>query len=1114
MLRKNHFLILFFLLFSISALAQEESDKVQAPPVKKEGAQPGKLKVGAYTIERFESGMFNEAIRKKQQEISKIRISTMVKYRELLTNPYYEKKDEVYFRLAEACWEENHYQYLLRRADYDKAYDAFEAGTLKEKPEEPREDYKECLDYYKKVLQEFPGYGRIDEVIYYLGKGMLQDGKAKKNKNLEKEGIDYLTRLVQNHPNSKFIANTHLALAEYYFENNSLYYAKTNYEKIVTNYKTSSMFNYALYKLAWVYYNLSEFDKAIETFKKVIAIVGKEQEKGKIEFKNQAVKDLIQTYAEIENGWQHAREYFLTIMDEKDTYKKLRALADLYVAQDKDIEAIELVRHFIQREKTTENIPGYYKEIMEIHKKTNDIPHLDKVTYEILDYFKDKDTWMTVNKNNEDAVTEARKLGETYLLFLANHFHREAERLKSNEFYKMASDRYAIFLERFPDSKSCYIVNFYYAEILYHQIQDYQKAAEQYERVIERDTKGEYVEDAALGVIYANEEMMVKAGIQERSKKKSGGIETMKIDPKTLDAPIPETPLHKLEEAYIRAADKYVDLLSVLLKDPEVRKKNPERGGKIPEIMFIAAQVLYRHGKFKDSVERLKILFSYDPQHEFAAYAVFTLLDCYKRLQRWDKVEEWARKLIEAKNFKVRSKKDLEKIVAISITENAKQLSIEKKYDDTVKNFMRAYEEFKADKEISGNALFNVAAAYENSRMIEKAITTYKRVVKEYPTMEIAPRAQFAIAEIFEAQTQFAKAADSFEQMEKFEKDIDMYKKQMDQEKDPEKQKAYKEILQMIPDSIINAGLIREALGDYNGAIKAYQKYIKLYPKNDDIPTVDFRIGLVYELMDNPKSLKQAVDHFLAYAKKYNSQTKVVVEAYSRAGADLKKIDRIKNRKTVIQYFQTAIKEFVKLADKPEEIEKCKWFAAQAAFEMSEYLYEDYSAYKVPPDFKKLLKALTEKAKLFKEAEKSYNEVLNYKSGYWTAGALFRIGLVYNEFVKELNSIPIPEGLTPEQEQEYVGTLEERIRPAEEKALGAFDQALSLAHEQKVYNDWSKKCGEYAAKVNPQSYPIFGDEAVSPDKYKDTLLSASFIRSLKRGNVEVKYFKEGKKEKK
>ena len=39
------------------------------------------------------------------------------------------------------------------------------------------EDYGTSLEYYRKVLREFPGYGRIDEVIYYLGKGALKEGK-------------------------------------------------------------------------------------------------------------------------------------------------------------------------------------------------------------------------------------------------------------------------------------------------------------------------------------------------------------------------------------------------------------------------------------------------------------------------------------------------------------------------------------------------------------------------------------------------------------------------------------------------------------------------------------------------------------------------------------------------------------------------------------------------------------------------------------------------------------------------------------------------------------------------------------------------------------------------
>lgn len=1067
--------IIFFSFFIVfSSYAQEE--KI---------GEGEKLKSGKYTLEKYETeSLIDEKVAEKQKQISDIRKKQIEKLKDLLQKPYYENKAEVYFRLAESYWEEGLYQYLLKRKDFEKALDAFEEGTLKEKPIEPQEDYSLSLEYYRKILREYPNYERIDEVMYYLGKGALKEGKTKKDKVLQKEGIDYLVRLVQNYPESRFIEESHLALAEYYFENNSLYYAKTNYEKIVNNYPNSPIFDYALYKLGWVYFNLREFDKTIKIFQSVVDRVTKAKEKRKIEFKDQAINDLIVTYAEIDDGWVHAKEYFLTIMSEEDAYKKLLSLANLYMSQDKDNYAIAMFRHFIEREKNTKNIPDYFKSILEIKQKVNDIEGVEDVTNQILEYFKEKGTWMTVNKDNEAVIKEALALQEKYLAFISTHFHKEAERLKKEELYKKAAHYYSIFLEKFSNSSQAYVINFNYAEILYHEIHDYKKAAEQYNLVIERDKKGEFVEEAALGVIYCYEELMVQAGLRQKAKK--GEIETVKVDPKKEEAPIPETPLHELEKGYIAGADKYVEILTDLIKDPEIRKKNPHRGERIPEIMFIAAQVFYQHGKFDEGVKRLKVLFDYDPKHKFAAYAAFTLMDCYKRLNRWTKVEEWARKLIAAKNFTLKKESELKKYVAIAMAENAKQLSTQKKFSDAIEQEMKVYKEFRDNEDMASKALFNTAALFESAKDIDKAISTYRRVVKEFPKCEMAPKALFVIGVIYESQTLFDKAAETFEAMEKF--------------------KEAKET----PDALQNAGLIREALGEYDKAIKIYQKFVKLFPKHEDTPNVYFRIGLVYETIGNKNAYKNGHEHYLNFVKEYPKQKDYVVEAYARAGALLKQIDKKKYRKEATALFDKALKEFAKIpASEPKMINYAKQYAAQSAFEIAEYVYDDFSEAKIPStlEIRALKKALLTKAELHQSAEKMYNAVLEFKSGEWTAGALFRIGLLYYEFAQELFNVPIPEGLTPDEEDQYRLALEELASPAEEKSLTAFEHALKLTHEQKVYNKWSKLCGEYAAKVNPDVFPLSKEDEVKSEHIKDTLYSASFIRTVKRGKTEVTFIK-------
>lgn len=1069
--------------FALPGFAQEPTGAPDEAPVAGQEA-PKPLRGGDFTMDQFESAQFSDQVKQLQAKKSQIRNQTIAKLENLLQqNPYYDAKADIYFRLAEFYWEEQHYQYLLTREQFDKQMDQFERGTLTTKPNEPVEDYAVSLEYYRKILQQFPDYARIDEVIYYLGRGALKAGKERQDRELTKEGVSHFQKLVQNYPNSRFIAESHLALAEHYFENNSLYYAKTNYEKIINNFPDSPMYNYALYKLGWVYFNLTEFRKAIETFQNVVQIVGKGTTRGMIEFKDQALNDLIVCYAEIPEGWREAREYFVDVIGEEEAYKKLRKLAELYVGQDRDEDAIALYTHFIEHNETDPNIPEYYDNIIAVLKKLNDFSRIEAEIRELIRFFDKRNTWYVANTKNAEAVKAAMTLSENNLLFLANHYHQKAQKENSKAAYEQAAADYAQFLELFPDSKSSYIINFYYAEILYDPIQDFKKAIEQYGGVIQRDKKGEYVEDAALGIIYAYQELMKDAKLMEDVG--TGTVKVVKLsadEMKKRSAPIERTDLHELERGFVDASDKYVELLTDLIKDPEIRKKNPERGEKIPEIMFIAAQVYYNHGQFKEAITRLETLFEYDPRHKYAAYAVNTMLDCYVRLRYWDEINTWANKLIDAQNFSVKNKAELNRIRAIARAEKARDLTQEKKFDAAIDENMSVYKEFKkSNPELASTALYNVGVIHENAKRLPDAIDTYQRVVKEFPKEDMAPVAMFTIGVIYESQTQFEKAAETFEQMAKFEKHEDT------------------------PDAIKNAGLIREAMADYDGAIRSYEMYMKTFKDRDDSIEVELHIGRVYEMMNTDAGRQKAASHFQSFVKKYGkspAQNERVVEALSRTGQVLKKIDKGKNRKDATRLFEEAIKTFARVENPAKSY--ARNFAAQAAFELAEYVYDDFMEAQVDAsNIRNLKKTLTTKAELHQKSEAAYANILDYKSGGVTAGALFRIGKLYYDFSKALFAVPIPEELPPELEEEYIFTLEQMAAPLEEKSLTSFQYAMQLAQELKVYNDWSKQSAEYAAKVNPDSFPVSSEPAVQPNHVKDTLLSANFVRSLRRGDVEV-----------
>jgi tetratricopeptide (TPR) repeat protein len=1115
-----------FVLLAGPALGQE------APT---SGDKSGTLKKSGFNLSDFENQAVSKDQMAKMKTIANKRVGIISKLEKLLRDrPLYPRKAEVYFRLGELNWQQAKYVYLQARNKYDQDMEAFEGKRLATEPVEPKEDYTKALSYYRKVIQQFPDYTRIDQVMFFLGRGALEQGKRMQDRNLAKEGVQYLQKLVGNYPQSRYIAQSHLALGEHFFENDSLYYAKRNYEKIINDFPKAAMFNYALYKLGWVYFNLREFRKTVTTFQKVVANIGNQT--GQVSFRDQALNDLVKTWAEMDDSWREALDYFKTQLALEPTYDKMEKLAALKLGFDKDQEAIELYNHFIERTPQSVKTPEWFGALIEVRKKINDFGDLEKEIRRVVAFYNPGGRWMNANKANEEASAEAIRLGEVNLLYLANHWHLSAEKAEKQrkvqvaaKLYIRAAKDYKLFLERYSQSTKAYVINFYYAEILYHQLEDYREAIKQYKAVMLKDKKGKFIEDAALGVIYSSYEEICRKKIRKCGDRKGGraSIEKIKLNKKQAETArkkesekIERTALDPLEQDYITAADTYVRILLELRKDPDFMKKkeNKDRGTMIPEVMYMAADTFFVHGDFANAVERLKKIFEYDPKHKFAAIASVRMIQAYARLRRWQSVEEWARKLIKQRNYKFKSKEDLQRYIAIAINERAIDLMKQQRTSEAIAESERLIREFKSDKELRAKAMMNLAALYERAKRIKEAVTTYERVVREFKKSSVAPEAQFVIGQLYESQTRFKESAEAFLKMSKFKDN---------------KQAAT---------AVANAAFLRKAMEDYPGAIDAFKTFLKLFPKHENAAQVYLEIGYIMEVLNDDKNLKTAIKHYQKFGKKYASEHVRRVEASTRTGRLLRELDSRKqaqrnakrkegkpikkvynNRKKASAAFAAAVAELPNAMQQVKAMgaegknlgPRAKNYAAESMYWIADYVFQDFDDAKIPSTLNptKLKEALLKKADLHQQAEKKFDQVLMMGDAGWLACAAFRNGLLYYNFAKELFDVPIPFGLSVEQEDEYRAILEEIASPVQEKSLLLLKAALQAAHEKGVYNKCAKDSGVYASKVSPEEYPVDGEDQVNPNKTKDTLLSANFIRYLRRGDTSVDTLKKTREEK-
>ena len=992
------------------------------------------------------------------------------------------------FQLAELEWDEAKYRYFLKRKEYDKVYEAYLEGTLTKRPEEPKPDYSRAEVHYQKLLSSFSNYRKIDTVLFYLAQSYKLSGNASKM-------MQFMNRLVKEYPKSEYVTKANLALGEVYFDKNIMGAAEQFYEAVVKDEKANE-YPYALYKLGYTYYNLHKYEPSIDAFKKVIEMGLAGQRK--IAFQNQAYGALALSFTEVANGWQNARDYFKSIEDKAQrpglAVEQLERMARIFDKQDKMAEQLAVYEYLIAEDSTSFKIPEYADYMIATYKKQEDMFKTEEQIMRFFKYFEDKTSWGVANKGDgndqQSARQRARQFREGQLDWMIASFHTKAQALEKEKndevaapYYAKAATYYDLFINTFPDSKDLYEKEFFLAEILSYQQGNWDKAITHYTGVMKRDPKGKYSKESAYKVILCGEEKMAGASLipapghfkeagKMNTKAKQASVEYTKSDNNDDFKPIPKKELHETETSFLEACKNYTDFY-------------PE-DSEVPSISFRAAELFIRAGHYSEGIKRLEVIMTYHSSHKFASFAAATLFDANYRLRRWDQMERWGRYMLKKKNFQVLKQKQLEDVIAISInnfaaelSEKGSQLKKDGKFDDgqklqdqAVDQMLRFIKEFPKHPK-AAIALSNAAFLTEKAERTTEAVELYERLISNYKTSPQATEAHFVLGALYESQTKFEKAADYFERMASFPDLDDMSK---------------------VKDSLYNAGAIRLALQQYQEAAKIFESYIKKFPEDEATRELYFQIAKAHQARSKWKDVR---DVYNRYIKKYDkTQPKSVVDVHLMIAESHQSEGGKSARKLASSSLADALKAYKALSAKDQEDKKAKYSASRARFLEAEYLLEDFLAFKIIPyPQRNLVKTLTKKAELQQVCEKAYLEVLNYKAYQVSAGAFFRIADIYNTFAKTLTGLEPPRELEndPEALDMYQIFIEEKVLPLEEKAVESARGALKLAHENRVYNEWSKRSAALLSKLSPELFPVLNDEVVNTEWEVPATFSTKYI---------------------
>lgn len=1098
---------------SVVAVAQPATPAKEAPKEKKEAKDtelkkktadvvPDKSLAGDVTrkkekrenVPTLQYDQFRTAVESQVAAKRAEQITDLKKIIELTQDE--KEKPGLLFRLGELYWEESkHYFFEANRKDDDKikAMNAGDkAGQERAEAEKneilakSKEQAQLAVEQYSKIVQNYKGFERTDEVLYFLGLNLIDMGD-------EKRGLLAYKRLIDKFQKSRYLPDAYLAVGEYYFNNSK---GKRDFlEKALDNYKNAAKFTdntvygYAMYKQGWCYFNMNEFEKAMDQFKSVVLyakIAGdKEVEGGKANkqgLAKEARTDYVRAFARGGGGPNEGKERFSKLADNPDDLRvMLKGLANLYYEDGKDKEAALGYLMLINDRPTSPEAPGFQGKIVDCvmrqGNKRQTVQQVRRLVKIMDDVVKGNPSLPDKDKKSLD---EARELSERTISNLAVNWHNEARKTRDDETYGFANEVYADYLTLFPESPKAYDLRFFYAELLNDNLNKYDRSAEEYTKVmladvakVEKGEKpGKWMNNASYNSILAWDEVVKKA-----------------------DLKLPEAALDCSKKGEIPPAKKG------LLDACERYLKYVDKGEKKVEIAYKVAKIYYDYNWLDEATARFADIALKHPEHKFengdrvGEIAANLVLDSYNLCADWPKVLDWAKKFRAEEKLAVgKFRADLDELIEKTTFKLINGLEARHEYAKSGEEYLKFVADYPKS-ELIDKALFNASIDFYNAKMLDKAIEVRKTIVKTRPRSPYLPQTMFALAEGYEALTDFDNSADLYElYAANFEKSKakkppppPARKAAKGKDKDEDK-KAAAPVGEQVwdeskaQDALFNAAIFRDGLGQFKTALRDREKYLELWPETKETEAVTKSIIDLHEKMS---AWKKVVDKLEEYERKYVKDPNKVLTAEGRIATVYE--EKLRNAREAQRIYKRILDYYEKLPKKQREALEILALDAvgRASFVGTEDDWKKYSTVKLhwtriqnPGELKASIKT---KAESLKALQALYTKTVSYKSAEPAICALHKLGMAYDQFAEMLCDPPIPKGVPDDVKIEVKLQICEgdEVREIKKNATEAFASAVQKSGQLDVFN----KCSIAALdmlrnKYRPEQFPKMGEDVL------------------------------------
>ena len=1003
--------------------------------------------------------------------------------------------------IREATENEIKAQDANRKKDADGAKAAAEAASKAKQAIATARKF--AIKYYTLLKDQYPKWcqtpnaqdptksaGCGDEVLYYLA---YEYEQAKDFENARKIYFE----LVDNWKTSRYRPNAYLAFGELYFQEaqsdpSKWQAAELAYQQVIGSPPPENkVYGYALYKLGYVYWNQGEYEKSVDSFKKVIEYGTKfAQLPNASQLATSSRRDVIPVYA-LWGDPKKAYNFFKPLSGDASgendkTFNMMDELGKNYLDTGHYDEGIALYTDLMSRDKGPRWCE-YHGHIAEatLAKKSGDKVEIVKVIGRQFDVHKE----FTGGNSAGDAKTKCGNITAEIASETAMAWHLEAvgsggvRGTSDPKTMKAAADLYEKVVGTFTaadfskftfprivkeDWPNISKIRYAMADLLYFQ-KDWARCGPAFDAVVADDPKGPDAAEAAFASVLCYQNIYTerhKGGEDKKGtgnlpgddKKKSTAADKEKYKAKEF------TPDQK---GMLTAFNRYVCYIQ-----PD--KANKEAFDQFVEVKFARARTYFENRRWEEAALGFRDVAMNYPDREVGIFAAQLYLEslnivgthsdpprssCYEDMGK--DVPEFIKLYCEggkkAQNEEqcgilFRIQRDIERKRAETMVEEADKggANALEKYRTAAQLYLDMWEKYGREPCEAGQkeacarndeVLYNAARAFQAARLLAKAIAVRKILINpkyNLNTTELAKKAVWEIGGNYQAIAVYEEAATWYERFAS---------------ESPKDEKA--------PQALSDAVVLRLGLGQQDQAIKNSELFQKQFSNRaQQAAQIAFAIGAHYADREDWRNAEKRLSGAMGQIDK-NATADVQIQAHgllARVSDKMGNKGKAKQEYDKVRGFwkdpQAAVKRIEeisaaagegeaqtlrRLGKTLEAVGEAYFFTAEEKkAQVDKIAFPEYKGSGERAEVEKFVTTKVKewqekKRKAVEEADKEYQKILGLQPvppPRWVIAAGARVGQMKGKFVAEFRAAPIPKDWKQNGPSPFGDLLWEEIRGA------------------------------------------------------------------------------------